>query len=152
MQEHGREYHRAESMNLITGCTSQFPYTTTGPPRGRGGALTGGAIGYRNPWRDIAIGGLSEMWAAGMARRIHGRPGIPGRDTTTSLITATMKTSRITTVTGTKTAATHRRPIITTAVLILPQGIGLTRRMWCTTLSMAFKEPSVRHMSLMRGR
>lgn len=46
------------SLSLVMGCASS-PYVGTGAAVGGGlGALTGAAIGNRNPWQGAAIGGL----------------------------------------------------------------------------------------------
>jgi len=46
------------ALSLIMGCASS-PYVGTGAVLGGGlGALTGAAIGHRNPWAGAAIGGL----------------------------------------------------------------------------------------------
>jgi hypothetical protein len=46
------------ALSLLMGCASS-PYVGTGAAIGGGlGALTGAAIGHRNPWAGAAIGGL----------------------------------------------------------------------------------------------
>jgi hypothetical protein len=46
------------ALSLVTGCASS-PYVGTGAAVGGGlGAITGAAIGHRNPWAGALIGGL----------------------------------------------------------------------------------------------
>jgi hypothetical protein len=54
------------SLSLLMGCASS-PYVGTGAALGGGlGALTGAAIGHKNPWAGAAIGGLAGAGAGAL--------------------------------------------------------------------------------------